>query len=186
MKLYYINLTKAEREELVRFTTTGRHAARKAMHARILLKADEGLKDELIAEHLNVSVCTVERVRKRCAHEGLSAALNPKASPQRKPKLDGEGEARLVQIACSAPSDGRQQWTLHLLADKLVELEVVDSISHETVRQLKGKTVVEATEHRAKVDFAQFVRDLGDGPYREAEKARIKLRRLYPALVRER
>jgi transposase len=135
MKLYHINLTEEEREELVCLTTTGRHAMRKVVHARILLKADEGLKDEQIAEHLDASICTVERVRKRCALAGIAAALNPKKRPPRKPKLDGEGEARLIQLACSTPPDGRQRWTLHLLADKLVELEVVDSISHETVRQ---------------------------------------------------
>jgi transposase len=133
MKLYDINLTEEERKELICLTTTGRHAARKVMHARILLKADEGLLDELVAEHLDVSVCTVERVRKRCALDGIAAALNPQRRPPGKPKLDGEGEARLVQLACSAPPDGRQRWTLHLLADKLVELEVVDSISYETV-----------------------------------------------------
>ncbi len=142
MKLYHINLTEEEREELVvRFTTTVRHAARKVVHARILLKGNEGLKDEKIAEHLDVSVCTVERVRKRYTLEGITAALNPKKRPPRKPKLDGEGEARLVQIACSAPSDGRQRWNLHLLADKLVELEVVDSISYETVRQRLKKRI---------------------------------------------
>jgi transposase len=141
MKLYCINLTGEEREELLRFTTTGRHAARKVMHARILLKAHEGLKDVQIAEHLDVSVCTVERVRKRCTLEGITAALNPKKRPTREPKLDGEGEARLVQIACSTPPDGRQKWTLHLLADKLVELKVVDSISHETIRQRLKKQI---------------------------------------------
>lgn len=140
MKLYHINLTEEEREELIRLTTTGRHAARKVMHARILLKANEGLKDEQIAEHLDVSACTVERVRKRCALEGITPALNPKKRPPGKPKLDGEGEARLIQIACSAPPEGRQRWTLHLLADKIVELEVVDSISHETIRQRLKKT----------------------------------------------
>ena len=140
MKLYHINLTEEEREELIRLTTTGRHAARKVMHARILLKANEGLKDEQIAEHLDVGVCTVERVRKRCALEGITAALNPKKRPPGKPKLDGEGEARLIQIACSAPPEGRQRWTMHLLADKIVELEVVDSISHETIRQRLKKT----------------------------------------------
>ena len=134
MKLYHINLTEQEREELIRLTTTGRHAAPKVMHAKILLKADESLLDEQIARHLDVSVCTVERVPKRCALDGIAAALNPKKRPAGKPKLDGEGQARLVQLACSAPPDGRQRWTLHLLADKLVELEVVDSISYETVR----------------------------------------------------
>ena len=81
MKLSYINLTGEEREELLRFTTTGRHAARKVMHARILLKSHEGLKDVQIAEHLDVSVCTVERLRKRCTLEGITAALNTKKRP---------------------------------------------------------------------------------------------------------
>ena len=120
MKLYHINLTREEREELVRFTTTGRHSARKVMHSKILIKAQKGLKDEEIAKHLDVSVRTVERVRKRCTLEGITAALNPKKRPPRDPKLDGDGEARLVQIACSSPPEGRQKWTLHLLADKLV------------------------------------------------------------------
>jgi transposase len=148
MKFYTINLTDREREELIRLTTTGRHAARKVMHARILLKADERLKDEKIAEHLDVSVRTVERVRQRCALEGITAALNPRKRPPGKPKLDGEAEARLVQLACSEPPDGRQRWTLQLLADKLVELEVVDSISHETVRRRlkkRAKTLAHTT-----------------------------------------
>ena len=144
MKLYHINPTEEEREGLVRLTTTGRHAAQKVIHARILLKADEGLKDEQIVQHLNVGICTVERVRKRCTLEGIEAALNPRARPPGNKKLDGEGEARLVQLACSEPPAGRQRWTLNLLADKLVELEVVDGISHETVRQGLEKKRAEA------------------------------------------
>jgi len=147
MKLYHINLTAEEREELIRLTTTGRHAARKVMHARILLKADTGLIDEEIAEHLDVGVRTVERVRQRCALEGVDAALTPKPHPPQKPKLDGEGEARLVQLACSGPPDGRPRWTLQLLADKLVELEVVDSISYETVRKRLEKKRAQALAH---------------------------------------
>lgn len=171
MKLYHINLTEEERQELIRLTTTGRHAARKVLHARILLKADEGLKDEQIAQHLDVSVCTVERVRKRCTLDGITAALNPKKRPPGKPKLDGQGEARLVQLACSVPPDGRQRWTLHLLADKLVELEVVDSISHETVRQHLKKKRAEAlanaqilhpsrTERRVRRGYGRRARSL--------------------------
>jgi transposase len=144
MKLYRINLTEEERKELVRLTTTGRHAARQVMRARILLKADAGLKDEQIAEHLDVTARTIEKVRKQGALEGIEATLTPKKRPPGKPKLDGEGEARLVQLACSAPPDGRPRWTLHLLADKLVELKVVDSISHEAVRQRLKKKRAEA------------------------------------------
>lgn len=147
MKRYIINLTKLEREELVRLTTTGRHAARKVLHASILLKSNAGIKDEEICEHLNVSVRTVERIRERCATEGIKAALNPKKRPPKEPTFDGETEARLVQLACSKPPQGRQRWTLRLLADKLVELKVVDSISHETVRQRLGKKRVKALAH---------------------------------------
>ena len=146
MKNYIINLTEEERKELNRLTTTGRHSALKMLHARILLKTDEGLMDKQIAEHLNINARTVERVRKRCALEGLNAALNPKKRPPRVPKFDGEAEARLVQLACSEAPQGRQRWTLRLLADKLVELEIVDSISHETVRQRLGKKRVKAME----------------------------------------
>ena len=149
MKLYHINLTEEEREELVRLTTTGRHAARKVMRARILLKADEGLKDEQIAEHLNVTVRTIETVRKQCALEGIDATLTPQKRPPGTTKLDGEGEARLVQIACSEPPNGRQRWTLRLLADKLVELEVTDSICHETVRQCLKKKRAETLANGA-------------------------------------
>jgi transposase len=150
MKLYHINLTEEERKELIRLTTAGRHAAKKVMRARILLKADAGLKDGQIAEHLDITVQTVEKVRKQCALEGIDATLTPKKRPPGKLKLDGESEARLVQLACSKPPDGRQRWTLRLLADRLVELEVVDCISHETVRQSLEKKRAE-TMANAKV-----------------------------------
>lgn len=140
MKRYIINLTDNERQELYRLATTGRHSALKRRHAHILLKTDYGLKDEKIAEHLDVSVRTIERVRKRCALEGITAALHPQKRPPRELKLDGDAEARLVQLACSEAPEGRQRWTLRLLADKLVALDVVDSISHETVRQRLKKT----------------------------------------------
>lgn len=141
MKHYIINLTEEEREELIRLTTTGRHSALKMLHAKILLKTDEGLVDDQISEHLDINVRTVERVRKRCALEGVSAALSRKKRPRRAPTFDGEAEARLVQLACSEAPKGRQRWTLRLLADKLVELDIVESISHETVRQHLKKRV---------------------------------------------
>lgn len=144
MKLYIINLTEEERDELTQLATSGRHAARKILHAKILLKADAGLADMEISEHLDVGIRTVERVRRLCSLEGLSAALNPKTRPQREPKIDGEIEARLIQLACSEPPSGRQRWTLRLLADKLVELEVIESISHETVRQRLEKKRAQA------------------------------------------
>jgi transposase len=142
MKRYLVNLSASEREELQRLTTTGRAAAQKVKHAHILLKADDGLTDAEISVHLNVGVRTIERVRQRCVVEGIAAALDRRKQPLRAYalKLDGEAEARLVQVACSEAPDGRCKWTLRLLADKLVELEVVDSISHETVRQRLKKT----------------------------------------------
>jgi transposase len=91
---------------------------------------------------VEVSVATVERVRQRFVEQGLDAALNrkPRERPGREPKLDGRAEARLIAVACSAPPEGRKEWTMRLLADKLVELEVVDSISDETVRRALKKT----------------------------------------------
>lgn len=146
MKRYIVNLTKFETEELSRLTSQGKSSVRKVMHAHILLKSDAGLPDTAIAEHLNVGVRTVERVRERCVTDGLAAALSPKPQPLRpnKLKLDGEGEARLVQLACSQPPEGRAKWTLRLLADQLVELEIVDEICHETVRQTLKKKRAEA------------------------------------------
>jgi transposase len=138
-KRYIVNLTDEERvalEAIVR----GRSAVQKRQRARILLRADEGLTDAEIAEEVESSHRTVERVRQRCCTEGLNAAIEPKqrALPPRAPKLDGAAEARLVHLACSEPPDGRAKWTLSLLADKLVELEVVDSVSRSTIcRRLK-------------------------------------------------
>ena len=135
MKHYIINLTKNEREELVRLTTTGRRSALKMLHARILLKTDEGLLDEEIAEHLDVNVWTVERVRKRCALEGINAALSPKKRPLKVPKFDGETEARLVQLACSEAPNGRQRWTLRF--SNLDAFGNIDGVVAEILRHLE-------------------------------------------------
>ena len=124
----------------------GKAAARTLTHARILLKADEGvagprLSDDAIAEALEVNRSTVERVRLRCVEEGFDAALRPRPSRQQHPrKLDGVQEAHVVTLACSPAPNGRARWSLRLLADKVVELEIVDAISHETVRQTLKKT----------------------------------------------
>jgi transposase len=141
MKRYRVTLDAQERQGLSDLIAAGRSAARKLTHARILLKADaaEGghaWPDGRIAEALEVSTATVERVRQRFVEQGLEAALDrkPREQPAREIKLDGRAEARLIALACSAPPDGRAVWTMQLLADKLVELEVVDSISDETVR----------------------------------------------------
>lgn len=146
MKLYRVKLTAEERSHLQELLSKGRAAARTLTHARILLKADEGvagprLTDDEIAEALDVNRSTVERVRIRCVEEGFEAALRPRPSRQLHPrKLDGVQEAHLVALACSPAPKGRVRWSLRLLADKLVELEIVDDISYETVRQTLKKT----------------------------------------------
>jgi len=145
MKVYRVRLEPQEREYLEKLLSKGKAAARTLTHARILLKADEGeagsrLSDEAIAEALDVNRSTVERVRIRCVEEGFEAALRPRPSRQLHPrKLDGAQEAHLVALACSPPPTGRARWTLRLLADRVVELEIADAISHETVRQTLKK-----------------------------------------------
>lgn len=145
-KKYKVKLSDEERAELSELVSQGKGAARKLTHGRILLLADEnredgGWQDEQIAAALGVGRRTVERVRQSCVEAGLEAALSHKKPrvPRRK-KLDGAGEARLIQLACSPSPDGRERWTLQMLADKLIELEIVESISDETVRTTLKKT----------------------------------------------
>lgn len=145
-KKYRIRLTTDEQQELNGVVSRGRTAAYKQTHARILLMSDEsrmggGMTDAEITRALGVGQSTVERIRKRCVEEGIESALNRKEQLRRRRKiLDGEGEARLIAIACSEPPDGRASWTLKLLADQLVECEVVEAISTETVRRVLKKT----------------------------------------------
>ena len=147
MKRYKVTLDAEERQHLHDLIAAGQAAARKLAHARILLKADaaEGgpaWPDSQIAEALEVSTDTVVRVRQRFVELGLDAALDRKQRerPPREIKPDGRAEARLIALACSTPPEGRAAWTMQLLADKLVELEVVGSISDETVRRALKKT----------------------------------------------
>ena len=145
-KKYRVKLTDGERDYLKGLISRGTTAARKATHARILLHADEGsdagyFRDEDIAEVVQVGRVTVERVRKRFVEEGLESAINPKPRTRyRSKKLDGEAEAFLVATACSTAPEGRNDWTLQLLADRLIECQIVDSISAEAVRQVLKKT----------------------------------------------
>jgi transposase len=142
MKKYIVKLSEEEREELQDLIATGHASARKLAHARILLKADSsesgpGWTDQSIAEALEVSIATIERVRERLVEESLAAALTRhRSGTPRLRKLDGEQEAHLIALTCSQPEEGQQRWTLQLLADKLVELHLVESISRETVRQV--------------------------------------------------
>src|SRR5215210_319547 len=141
-KRYLVALTDEERAYLERVIMAGIAPARKLTHARILLKADApphgpGWVDDRIAEAVEVSQPTVARVRRQYVEQGLEAALNRRA-PRReyRRKLDGEQEARLIAVACTKPPAGQVRWTLRLLADKLVELEVVDDVSYQTVRRV--------------------------------------------------
>jgi transposase len=145
-KKYLIQLTTDERATLEELTRTGTATAATQRHARILLKADtaEGgpaWQDARIAEAVEVSIPSVERVRRQFVTEGLQAALQrkkPSGPPRR--KLDGEQEAHLIAVTCSDPPEGQERWTLALIADKLVELGVVDAIARETVRTTLKKT----------------------------------------------
>jgi transposase len=145
-KTYIVTLTPEERRMLQEMLSRGKAAARKLMHARILLKADvaaggPGWNDEAIVEALEVGRATVERVRKEFVEEGLEAALERhKPRRQYRRKLDGDGEAHLIALACQKPPEGRRRWTLKLLADRMVQLEYVDEISYQTVRRTLKKT----------------------------------------------
>jgi len=151
-KKYPVILSETERDDLKRLIAAGTAPARKLTHARILLKADEGQEgpgwvDEEAAEAVEVSQPTVSRVRKQYFEEGLQAALN-RRPPNRHHyhrKLDGEQEARLVALACSEPPKGQARWSLRLLADRMVELEVVEEISYQTVRRTLKKTSLSPT-----------------------------------------
>ena len=141
---YVVRLTDEERQALEAVLKQSRVARAKELHARILLKADvdgPGWADIQICEAFDVSHSTVHRLRERLVEDGFEAALNRQPHARTRPrKLDGAGEAVLVATACSAAPEGRARWTLQLLADKLVELHVVDSINAETVRLTLKKT----------------------------------------------
>lgn len=139
-KLYIVDLTSEEREQAIELTRKGKASTRKVTRARILLKADEGWTDEQIVAALDTSLSTVERTRKRFVEGGLQKALNDDPRPGARRQLDGRGEAYLIALTCSEPPEDHDHWALRLLADRLVELGVVDSISHETVRQTLKKT----------------------------------------------
>ena len=134
-KIYIVDLTEEERTYLLDFIKSGKHSARKLNRARILLLADEDKTDGEIAEALHTGTATVQRTRQRFVEGNLEGALNERPRPGGQKKLDEKGEAILETLAHSQPPEGRKRWTLQLLADRLVELKVVDSISYETVRQ---------------------------------------------------
>jgi transposase len=146
-KKYIVTLTEPERQNLHEITTRGRVNARKLVRAHILLKADQSSdggpawSDQQISQAFNVDVTTVENVRKALVEDGFEACLeHKKPSRSKSRKLDGDQEAHLIALACSQPPEGRNRWTLRLLADKMVELEAFESISYETVRNVLKKT----------------------------------------------
>ena len=143
---YVVTLTEAERDHLKRLIAVGTAPARKLAHARVLLQADKGpggpgWTDAAIVEAVGISQPTISRIRQQCVEAGLEAALN-RRPPRREysRKLDGAQEARLVALACSAPPAGQARGSLRLLADRLVELEVVEAISYQSVRRVLKKT----------------------------------------------
>jgi len=145
MKKYVVKLTSEERRQLEGLVKKGKVAGYKIRHAQMLLKADQGKQrpswhDKQIAQAFGAHLTTVERLRKRFVEQGLQAALEHHKRQNYTRKLDGDAEARLIAIACSKAPEGRNEWTLRLLADRLVELSVVDSISHMTVSRTLKKT----------------------------------------------
>lgn len=139
-KIYVVNLTTDEREELQGLIKKGTHGARTVARAPILLHADEGKTDGEIAAALHVGRATVERIRKRFVTGNVARALTEDPRPGQAHKLDAKGEAYLIATTCSTPPLGRTTWTMHLLADRLVALEIVPRISDETVRRTLKKT----------------------------------------------
>ncbi len=146
-KRYPVILDRSQRDYLLDLITSGTESARKLTRSRILLKADEGefgpaYADKEIKEAVEVSIPTIERTRKTFALEGLTAAVTPKkrSKPSRPQKFDGEKEAHLIALACSEAPEGHARWTLRLLAEKMVELNHVSSVSHETIRRTLKKT----------------------------------------------
>lgn len=144
-KKYIVTLTLSERQQLEKLTQTGKTAAYVITHARILLKADTAQAggswlDAEISAALDVGVATIERLRQRFVEEGLEACLKRKSRVYRR-LLDGEQEAHLVALTCSPPPEGQSRWTLRLLSERLVALEIVETVSYETVRQTLKKTL---------------------------------------------
>jgi transposase len=138
-KKYLVTLTDAERTQLEHLLRGGHAATRKLTRARILLKAADGWHDQRIAEALNIGRATVERTRQRFSEENL-AALDERPRPGHRPKLDAKAEARLIAEACSAAPEGRDRWTLSLLAERVVQLQLTESYSYEAVRRVLKKT----------------------------------------------
>ena len=159
-KKYIIRLTEEERQELISITRRGKHAARKIIHAKVILEADEssGLRktDKEIASNLGIGASTVERIRVQFVEEGLESALNRKPRTIKKPlKIRGDEEAHLIALCCSTPPAGQARWTLKLLADRLVEMEIMESVSPATVGRALKKTNLSLGRRRSGASLLQ-------------------------------
>lgn len=135
-----VQLTDEQRQRLVDITSKGKVAVRMFKRSQVLLLSEQGYKDQDIAERVGVSVATVERTRQKFVQQGLDAAITEKPRPGQQRLLDGKTEAFLIATACSDAPDGRAHWTMQLLAERLVALNKVESISDETVRRILKKT----------------------------------------------
>jgi transposase len=150
-KRYIVDLTPDERDHLLALTRKGKASARQVTRAHVLLHAADGMTDAEIARAAHTSVPTVERIRKRFVQGRVQEAITERYRKGGRPKLDLKQEARLIALSCSTPPEGRKDWTMQLLADKLVELGVVDEISDETVRRTLKKKQAQAVAEAAVV-----------------------------------
>jgi len=182
MATYVVTLDAKEREMLQNMIRSGTERAQKLTHARILLKADNGWMDRDICKALDVGLATVERLRKRFVLEGLEAALT-RRKPRREysRKFDGEQEAHLVAIACTEAPQGHAHWSLRLLADKVVQMEIIESVSHETVRRVLHDNEIKpwlreewCIPPKANADFVYHMEDVLD-VYKRPEDPRFPL-----------
>ena len=155
MKKFIVTLTEDERKSLTELTSKGKHRSQKILNALTLLACDEGeyqqkrSKNEEIARVLNTSMRKIDRVKKRFVVDGLDVALNgKKGSRIYKKKADGDFEAHLVALSCSDPPEGFSRWSLRLLAEKAVELDYIENISHETVRRVLKKTSLNRSDKK--------------------------------------
>jgi transposase len=140
-KKYIVELSQEERKSLREMISSGKSSAKKILRARVLLKTDDGWIDREIAEALEVTAQTIERMREQFVEEGFESFMAPRKSGRKYlRKLDGKQEAQLTTIACSEPPEGQARWTLRLLSDRIVQLDYVDSVSYETVRRVLKKT----------------------------------------------
>lgn len=139
-KQYKVDLKEEERSLLQKMTEKGSEKGRKIKRGQILLLADKGKKDKEIAEWIDVTVGTVQRIRKRYATEGLESAIEEQARSGRPVGIKAETRAKITALACTKAPEGRERWTLRLLADKVVELEYIESISHQSIDNILKKT----------------------------------------------